>query len=314
MASLNLYSQTAYDCLFHVANLQYDWNAYNYNSCVITNGSTTNGSTTDPSGTWYAVVNPGATGGKYIDDIVSGLDPETSYTLKAYIMTTDMRWWYAGSDTIKTTPEVLPDEPYHDYTNLVGTNSAYIRFIKAFDTIYTEVKWNISGSDPDYWATYDQRTTSSTNITISNLPYGSDVYFWIRSRNSSGVTSGWVWAGMVTTSSRPNNWEWSYNIVSGGVLYNTYVEGSTIYAYPMTAAEYNFFTNRINEFRDYRGLSTYSFTQAQSGVNLTKTQLKNMINECVTAINQIGFSIPAVGSELKASTFTQMRDSLNSIV
>lgn len=315
MASFDLHSQSAYDCMFEVSGLQYAWNWNNYDSLVITSGSTTNGSTTDPNGTWYAVFNPptGTSTSKSVFGTVDGLDPETTYTMRAYARTPDTRWWYIGVDTIKTTPEETPSQPYFIEANMLSGNSIRILFERASDARYTEVHWNTTSATPDYWSGYDARTTSLSTIDISGLPYDSDIYIWLRSRDSNGVVSQWMFCDILHTSDRPNNWDWSFNIASGGPIYYNTTSGSTIYAYIMAAWEYNAFTERINEFRNYKGLSNYSFTVAQQNVDLTKSQLKNMLNQCITAINQMGFNIPAIGTTLAAQTFIDMRIALNSI-
>jgi hypothetical protein len=205
--SLDLLHQDAYGCYFHVSSLAYDWNGANYNALVITDGSTTDGSTTDPDGTWYAVENPGVDGTHhYVDGYASDLTPETRYTLRAYLMLATGEWKYAGSDSIKTTPEVLPPDPYSTGITAVGNNGAKITFVIGEDCPYTEFKHNTSNNEPDYWATYDERTTSGTNttegsITIYDLPYDDTSYFYLRSRDSSGVASAWVSGEEITTLS-----------------------------------------------------------------------------------------------------------------
>ena len=78
----------------------------------------------------------------------------------------------------------------------------------------------------------------------------------------------------------------------------------------MTAYEWNNFTKRINEFREYRGLSQYSFATVSSDGNCTAS----IINQAVNAINAMGFNIATVSSgTVPANVFIQMRDKLNSI-
>lgn len=114
------------------------------------------------------------------------------------------------------------------------------------------------------------------------------------------------------TPVRPNNWSWSYSITSGGAVYDTIISGNIIYAYIMTAIEWNNFCTRINEFRIYKGLLNYSFTTVASENNCTHT----IINQAISAINELGFTMSSLNSgvDIPASAFTQMRDNLNSIV
>jgi hypothetical protein len=152
-----------------------------------------------------------------------------------------------------------------------------------------------------------------TNSTIANAESNNQVKFRVMCYDAQGNYSTYRESINYTVeqSLRPNNWYWSYNIVSGGDVYNTIMSGNTIYAYIIPATEWNNFTNRINQFRTYKGLSNYSFTSVSSDNNFTHT----IINQAVTAINAMGFSISSLSSgvDVPASVFIQMRDSLNSL-
>jgi hypothetical protein len=78
----------------------------------------------------------------------------------------------------------------------------------------------------------------------------------------------------------------------------------------MPSNEWNNFTQRINQFRIYKGYSAASFTTATAGTGCTPS----MLNEAINAINGMGFSLPQASSgNISASTFINMRDTLNSI-
>lgn len=115
----------------------------------------------------------------------------------------------------------------------------------------------------------------------------------------------------VTHSSRPSNWAWSYNITSGGNVYQTSVSNGTIIAYIIPASEWTSFQQRINLFRVYKGLSNYSFASISSQSSCNPA----VINEAVNAINpMVANSISQVTSgNISASVFTNLRDKLNSI-
>lgn len=121
--------------------------------------------------------------------------------------------------------------------------------------------------------------------------------------------SGLILTLFTTTSGRPLNWGWEYSIVSGGGFYAQ--SGSTVFL--MRAAHWNAFTARINEFRNYKSKTQYTFTTATTST--TEVGIRNCINEAITAINALGFSQAQVasGSDVLASTFLTMRNNLNSI-
>lgn len=111
----------------------------------------------------------------------------------------------------------------------------------------------------------------------------------------------------ISNAARPNDWTGFNYIVSGANFYG--VSGKTVY--PMTAALWNQFTGRINEFRDYKGLAAYSFTTMTTGSAFAAW----VINQAITAINAMGFSQSAVtsGDNISASIFANMKNNLNSL-
>ena len=156
-------------------------------------------------------------------------------------------------------------------------------------------------------------TQHSTNETIFGLAH-STTYDFMGVVKFSGA---WHYVGTITFTtdtppppSRPNNWQWHNTIVSGGAVLSTVVSSGVIIANVMTAFAWRSFTDRVNDFRAYKGLSNYPFTVVSSGNNCTPA----IINEGVAAINQMGFSISSVSSGfVPASVFINMRNSLNSI-
>lgn len=153
----------------------------------------------------------------------------------------------------------------------------------------------------------DSKTASSgtSQLTWTGLTVGQIFNFRARSRyfindvwlESVGVGQTQVEVG----AGRPDNFSWTIPKESGG-------------QFNLTALEWNSFTARINEFRQYKGLGNYSFTQAYPNNNFTA----NIFNEARTAIQQMNPPTPVPSAAQKdgivyASLLNSIVTSLNSI-
>lgn len=98
----------------------------------------------------------------------------------------------------------------------------------------------------------------------------------------------------ITVSSRPASFSWTYSKSSGS-------------DFNLKATEWNSFTSKINEFREWKTLSDYSFTTAVKGNTFTAT----MFNQAVNAINAM-YSNNPLSTVSKGSTVTAYL--LNNIV
>jgi hypothetical protein len=138
---------------------------------------------------------------------------------------------------------------------------------------------------------------------------GTGTGTWLESEQSNIVT--------VSTLNRPDNWDWVTNFYSGMefTVYN--IGTANYYYYIMPAAEWNSFLAKINEFRAYKNLSTVNFPTYTRDADFTAA----VYNLAVNAINAmsayfVGYTaIPtkSSGSELTATDFTRLRNTLNSI-
>lgn len=108
---------------------------------------------------------------------------------------------------------------------------------------------------------------------------------------------------------RPDNWQWSFLISSGGPVYNTVLSGNTLIQYIMTAAEWNAFTAKIEEFRAYKGLSVYGFTTVTPGMDFSYQYM----NQAISAINGFGYTESFVtwNSQIQAYTFIRLKALIN---
>lgn len=101
-----------------------------------------------------------------------------------------------------------------------------------------------------------------------------------------------------TLPDRPSDWSWSGIIYSGAPLSN------------LTASVWNRFTARINEFREYKNQSSYSFTTARSGV----TDIADCVPQAVAAIRGLnGHGTLPSSVTISASTWIQLANAMNAV-
>lgn len=198
------------------------------------------------------------------------------------------------------------------------TSSSFKVTISGLDTNYAYVRhydWYLNGS-------YIAHTTSSAGVSSKSYTYGGltpNTYytFYVEisgedpgSGGSSG-SGGSVFAtlsGSDTTEPapavlRPSNWSWTNAIAQDQPITN------------LTATDWNNFCSRINDFREYKGLSTFNFTTVYSGTTVISASIINEAIVAITAISGHGV-IPnsvSTGGTILASIFTSLRDALNAI-
>lgn len=249
----------------------------------------------------------------YVDGVYDGYLTSTSNTgYKAYIIDglTMGRSYSVRVSTVvdgvesSLSPAQIMETEYlfpTTYLDSVGNNTAKI----SWTSIPGATRYYV------YLNGVSQGYVTSTTFTFTNLTPLTTYGFYVEAYNGYVYSNtGLVLAQFTTTDKvRPNNWTWEYTIAAGQPFYSQ--SGSSVFI--MRASHWNEFTARINQFRVYKGLANYSFTTALT--SHTPTQIKNCINQAITAINAMGFSQAQVssGGDVAASTFITMRNNLNSI-
>lgn len=152
----------------------------------------------------------------------------------------------------------------------------------------------------------EKYTATSTTITKTFPGLEEKTDYAVNAGVVTGNSTDWIGTQYFTTPSqgssggdRPDDWQW----------YNTIASGRTI---NLSASEWNDFCDRINEFRDYDGLSAYSFTRVYRGDPIEAS----IINEARSAISAISTSgsVPSrvySGDPIYADVFLDLRDALN---
>lgn len=121
----------------------------------------------------------------------------------------------------------------------------------------------------------------------------------------SPTTSWGGWLTVKNEMTRPSNWVWTTAQNSNG----NKISGAN---YNMLATEWNSFTQRINEFRKYRGSPETSFTSASRGMDFYYYMF-NEANNAISGITSTGLSNVTRGDKVYASYFNGLKNSLNNI-
>jgi hypothetical protein len=174
------------------------------------------------------------------------------------------------------------------------------------------LSWDsVSGADTYSVETYIKDTSTLVNQNygltslskfITGLTVGQSYTFKLWAKNSAG-NSAPVYTSAKLGKDRPSNFAWTYPKSS-----ETEVD--------VYASEWNSFLDKINSFREYKGLpSVTTFTSAVADDYIRAI----MINQAINIINTLAPKIPppnAKNSEddIYASDFNSLRDSLNSVI
>lgn len=186
---------------------------------------------------------------------------------------------------------------------VAGLDSSYSR-----DDRYIE--WFIDGNSSGTDTLSAGATTSSSQYFVGLEPgttYSISATIHYSSTPTSGVDSSVTVSGSFTTDSepepdpRPSFFGWSNAKVSGG-------------EFNLTASEWNYLMDNINDVRVWCGQSQYGYTSASAGAVFTAA----MFNQAVAAINGItkysgSLSTVSAGEKIYASQLNGLRDAINSV-
>ena len=239
------------------------------------------------------------------------LQPNTRYTLKAelYDYVDDDFLDYAF---ISLWTDPLPLEIPRTPTLKKGTqttNSAVLEM----SNYGTAEHFIVEGRRDDtvYWSNYSNWAYNP--YTVTGLLNGRSYDFRVAGANDAG-TSGW--SNIVTFdigSPRPSNWVWEYTISQGGNFYNQVDKN----VYLMRAVHWNTFTTNVNLFRAYKLGSGYNYAFTQATTATSETAMRVCINQAIDKVNDMlstgRIASVTTGDTVKAATFQQLRDRLNSL-
>lgn len=138
--------------------------------------------------------------------------------------------------------------------------------------------------------------------TISGLSPNTTYYITANIRKTVGGLVETVSLSVTTAKPPPPpQFSWTYSKVAGS-------------DFILTASEWNSFTSRINQWRQYKGYSNWSFTTAYTG-NIVYASIFNEARNGIAGLSP-SISIPSTvytGDDILAYHLNRIRDSLNSV-
>lgn len=152
--------------------------------------------------------------------------------------------------------------------------------------------------------------TASFTYTVTGLSpetwYTANVYYKVSATSEDNTIIGAQQIQTEAEATRPSNWAWTTTIAPGAAvpLYGGILA-------PVTAAEWNAFCARINEFRVYSGLSEWSFTVVTPGTGM----VSDILAEAIVAISGIPSSgyLPTTTDLIDSAFWLQLAAAINAI-
>lgn len=280
------------------------WNSSNYQRIVLSSGTTGNGSSSAPSGIVDTAWPPPTGTNTYTPLRSLGASPSTTYYRYCYALdTANNLWWYVGEGSVRTPADVDTTDPTLGFSTPSGSNvtqtSIYVYVTGSDNKALNYFRFSINGTSEK--VTYVSGTWADADHTFTGLSPGTTYSIEVRVVDAAGNWTSITRNVTTEARTRPSSWSW-YSSKSSGGTFN------------LGAEEWKNFFNRINDFRSYKGWSSYSYTNPIVGGDYTAS----MYNQARNAINTMSppTSIPVYrnsGDIVYAYDINRLRDSLNSI-
>ena len=225
----------------------------------------------------------------------TGLRPKTKY---AYNYRVDGKQ-SPGSARYFTTPSDRPNEAIEIYELTASYVTFKVSGLVSGDIVKFFVIEQDENKTPIEYEDHEYRAAGSTLYqTFKGLKPETRYAYNFKINNITRLSRAKYFN---TPSNRPSNWSW----------WSTVSFGSSI---SISASEWNAFCKRINAFRDYKGVSSYSFITVSSGTKISAA----IVNQARTAINGISGhgtlpSAATTGGTITASFFNKLASALNSV-
>lgn len=217
---------------------------------------------------------------------ISGLLPGTKYTMNVSINGGD---WLGGQEFTTGTVSV-------DVRNITAT-SVDVDVSGAYEGAFVRI--DIQDENGDIIDQYVEMSSGNDiSHSFSGLEPGKTYYVVVFYNASEFFEEAFT----TLSKLRPDNWAWWSLVAKGEEIL-------------LSASEWVAFGECINEFREYKDLSAYTFTVPVSGTTKISAAIANQARTAINAIPTRG-TMPAEtvqGELITAAFFNDLKDALNAV-
>lgn len=241
----------------------------------------------------------------YID--FSGLNTGTTYILKGFTKSGGNQRTFIGRTSFTTTSPLPAPGGVGTVSVTPGETNLSLSWNAATNAQWYDVTVRVGSSTGTI--AYTNNSIYGTSVNVTGL--SSDTTYWIEVKAGNSTDNGAASVTTATTTSptpvRPQNWTWQ-SLVSSQQTDPNLVYQSTIPLNLVDASDWNNFTAKINEFRNYKlgPGNQYTFTSVSSGQGFSDSiyqEAVNAISSMATVSQPSGFY----------SKLIALKDALNSI-
>ena len=243
---------------------------------------------------------------------VNGLIPTTSYQI--YDRISGGTDWFGGftATTSPAAPQLIVSQK-----NNVLSISVSPPLVGTYTYITIKINYVYNGAAKD--VTIDEAIIGNIYNYQADEGTEYEVYAYVTYviNGIKLIGNGTLKHGTVQTNTRPNDWEWTTTISP-----SAFIPIDSLGFHPVTATEWNNFTNRINAFRKYasdKGISVsgninYNFTTVSRGQTFTPIIYNQAVN-AIKGISGYGSYLSTISNNsiLTANLFILLKTELNAI-
>lgn len=292
---------------WYIYGLQSFWNTSNYVKCGVATGYvSTDGQSSPPSGIIEEHNAPSSGTNNYTPQYTDahGLVGGDTGNFQFYVYTPGSQMYYRVGAYRYEIPggTVQLDTPSFDTSETQKTHntiSVEVYSVSDADRYYFEISTNSSFTN-----IIDTQNSTSRTAYFSGLSAGTTYYIRVKATATGYDDSEWRVAQATTTIAA--GWNWQHSTLPGNDI-------------ALTRSEWLDFQDKINEIRNGRGYSSYTFTTSTTEIYGGKPIKASHFNEAINAINTMLSSLndmDTVSAEdmITSAKMTEMKDKLNSCI
>ncbi|MDF2820179.1 MAG: hypothetical protein K0R15_620 [Clostridiales bacterium] len=173
------------------------------------------------------------------------------------------------------------------------------------DASFSNNTANLTGSKTSSTSATSTGTSTSVSGTFTITANGTYTFYgFTRATNYYYYTAGSYTITHVDPTQRPSSFNWYFAKVSGE-------------DFNVSAIEWTYFQDKINEFRIYKGLAAYGFTSVYTGMDFYAFIFRQCANAIYEISSTLGVSSDCrnvqTDDDIKAWYFTNLATALNNV-